>query len=72
MLLFEINVNDFNFYLPIPTNTLSSSSYFYLAAGNTNNGIMGIVQVMASNSNFSASVSSGNIIIWNVNVFAYK
>ena len=72
MLLFEINVNDVNFYLPITTNTLSSSTYFYLAAGNTNNGAMGIVQVMVSNSNFSASVSNGNLTIWNVNVYAYK
>ena len=72
MLLFEINVNDVNFYLPIPTHTLSSSTYFYLAAGNTNNGAMGIVQVMASNSNFSASVSNGNLTLWNVNVYAYK
>lgn len=72
LLLFEINVNDVNFYLPIPTNTLSSSTYFYLAAGNTNNGAMGIVQVMASNSNFSASVSNGNLTIYNVNIYAYK
>ncbi len=73
MLLFEINVNDVDFCLSIPTDVIIyGSKYFYLAAGNTNNGAMGIVQVMAGNTNFSVSVSSGNITVWNVNVFAYK
>lgn len=73
MLLFEINVNDVNFYLPVPTNFIvSGSTYFYLAAGNTNNGAMGIVEVMANNTGFNVSVSNGNIIVYNVNIYAYK
>ena len=73
MLLFEVDVNDVNFYLSVPTNyIISGTRYFYLAAGNTNNGAMGIVEVMANNTNFSASVSNGNIIVWNVNIYAYK
>lgn len=73
MLLFEINVNDVNFYLPVPTNFIvSGSTYFYLAAGNTNNGAMGIVKVMANNTGFNVSVSNGNIIVYNVNIYAYK
>lgn len=73
ILLFEIDVNDVNFYLSVPTDdVISGTRYFYLAAGNTNNGVMGIVQIMSTKTNFSASVSNGNIIIWNVNVFAYK
>ena len=73
MLIFEINVNDVNFYLSVPTNFIvSGSTYFYLAAGNTNNGAMGIVQVMANNTSFKVSVSNGNITVWNVNVYAYK
>ena len=73
MLLFEIDVNDVNFYLALPTGNITSmSSYHYLAAGNTNNGAMGIVSLGVSNTNFSASVSNGNIIVYNVNVYAYK
>ena len=73
MLLFEINVNDVNFYLPVPTNFIvSGSTYFYLAAGNVNTGAMGIVQVMANNTNFNVSTKIGEITINNVNVYAYR
>ena len=73
MLLFEITVNDVNFYLHIPTHSLyTNPTYYYLAAGNINTGAMGIVQVMATNTNFSASVSIGDITINNVNVYAYR
>ena len=73
MLLFEVNISDFNFYLFIPTDYIkTASASFYFAVGNVYNGGMGIVEVTASNTNFSASVSSGNIIVYNVNVYAYK
>lgn len=73
MLLFEVNVSDFDFYLSVPTDYIKTGSKtLYLAAGNVYNGAMGIVEITASNTNFSASVSSGNIIIYNANVYAYK
>ena len=73
MLLFEVNVSDFDFYLSVPTDYIKTGSKtLYLAAGNVYNGAMGIVAVTASNTNFSVSVSSGNIIIYNANVYAYK
>ena len=73
MLLFEVNVNDVDFYLTIPTDYIKTASKgFYFTVGNVYNGSMGIVSITASNTNFSASVSNGNIILWNVNVFAYK
>ena len=73
MLLFEVNVSDFDFYLSIPTDYIKTGSKtLYLAAGNVYNGAMGIVEITASNTNFSVSVSSGNIIIYNANVYAYK
>ena len=73
MLLFEVNVSDFDFYLVVPTNYIkTASASFHFTVGNVYNGGMGIVVVTASNTNFSASVSSGSIVIYNVNVFAYK
>ena len=73
ILLFEVNVNNVYFYLSVPTyNSKYSTSTFYLVAGNTNNGSIGIVEITASNTNFSATVSNGNIVINNVNVYAYK
>lgn len=74
MLLFEITVNGVNFYLSIPTKGLYNSFpiYYYLAAGNIDTGAMGIVKVMSTSTNFSASVSNGDITINNVNVYAYK
>lgn len=73
MLLFEVNVSDFDFYLSVPTDYIKTGSKtLYLAAGNAYNGAMGIVEITASNANFSASVNSGNIVTYNVNVYAYK
>lgn len=73
MLLFEVNVSDFDFYLPVPTDYIKTGSKtLYLAAGNVYNGAMVIVEITASNTNFSASVSNGNMVIYNVNVYAYK
>lgn len=74
MLLFEITVNSVNFYLSVPTRGLYNSfpSYYYLAAGNIDTGAMGIVKVMSTSTNFSASVSKGDITINSVNVYAYK
>ena len=73
ILLFEVNVNNVYFYLSVPTyNSKYSPSTFYLVAGNTNNGSIGIVEITSSNTNFSATVSNGDIVIDNVNVYAYK
>ena len=73
MLLFEITVNGVYFYLPIPTKGLyNSPTYYYLAAGNIDTDAMGIVKVMSTTTNFSASVSNGNITILNVTVYGYK
>lgn len=73
MLLFEVNVNNSNFYLFIPTDNIKTASgSFYLVAGNVSDGSIGIVQIIASNTNFSASVGSGNIKVYNVNIYAYK
>ena len=74
MLLFEITVNSVCFYLSIPTKGLynSSPTYYYLAAGNIDTGAMGIVEVMSTSTNFSVSVSNGNITILNVNVYGYR
>lgn len=74
MLLFEITVNGVYFYLPIPTKGLYDShpTYYYLAAGNIDTDAMGIVEVMSTSTNFSASVSNGNITILNVTVYGYK
>ena len=73
MLLFEVNVSDFDFYLVVPTNYIKTASQnFHFVVGSVYNGGIGIVAVTASNTNFSASVSSGNIIVYNVNVYGYK
>lgn len=73
MLLFEITVNDVNFYLPIPTYSLyTNPTYYYLVAGNVNTGVIGIVEVMTNNTDFNVSTKIGEITINNVNVYAYK
>ena len=73
MLLFEINVSDYDFYLVVPTDYIKTASQsFHFVVGSVYNGGLGIVEVTASNTNFSASVSSGNIVVYNANVYAYK
>ena len=73
MLLFEITVNDVNFYLSIPTyNLYTYSTYYYLVAGNINTGAIGIVEVMTNNTDFNVSTKIGEITINSVNVYAYK